>query len=225
MKKLTVIYVFILMLTIFILNGCKNHNEHNFTLNDMQADASTSIKETVDDAMSIWTSIEATIETTIETVIDNIPIENINENIEEIKNLKQKYLLPIDNPDYAYTSYPIILSDYDRERLAHLVMGEFGTGGFIGCALIAQSVRDAMVKFGYKSVDEVIVKMRYSGWYAGQPSDFVYEAIDYIFTQGNAAVQHEILVMYASHILYSSWHEAQEFVVQYQTVRFFDYWN
>ena len=135
----------------------------------------------------------------------------------------QEYLLSIDNPDYTYTTYPMTLSDYDREQLAHMVYGEFGTGGFIGCALIAQCVRDAMVKFGYTSIDEVIDKMQYSGWNYDKPSDFVYDAIDYIFEQGKAAVQHEILVMYATQHVYSGWHEAQEFVIEYEYVRFFDY--
>lgn len=135
-----------------------------------------------------------------------------------------QFLLTINNPDSSYSPYPIYLSDYDRETLAHLVMGEFGTGGFTGCALIAQCVRDAMVRFGYGSVNEVIAGMNYVGWYSGQPSSHVYEAISYIFDQGNAAVQHEILVMYAANIMYSGWHESQQFVVQYSNVRFFDYW-
>lgn len=173
---------------------------------------------------------EATIveETTLPEVEETVEETVVEETIEEetvVEEVEPKYLLTIDNPDYTYKPYPIILSDYDREQLAHLVMGEFGTGGFTGCALIAQSVRDAMVKFGYSSIDEVIREMQYSGWYSGKPSDFVYEAIDYIFTQGNAAVQHQILVMYATHIMYSSWHESQEFVVQYETVKFFDYWD
>ena len=151
-----------------------------------------------------------------------------NEDIEDLERLIEgfktpKYLLEIDNPDPDYKTYPIELTDYDRDVLAHLVMGEFGTGGVTGCALIAQSVRDAMVKFDYDSVEEVRVEMGYTGWYSGEPNEDVYEAIDYIFDQGRAAVQHEILVMYATQVLYSSWHEAQEFVVEYESVRFFDY--
>ena len=155
------------------------------------------------------------------TIEDKIDI--YNEIHEFLDNYEPEYLLEIDNPDESYSPEPMTISDYDREQLAHLIMGEFGSGGFTGCALIAQCVRDAMVKFEYESVDEVIRKMRYNGWYSGRPFDCVYEAIDYIFDQGGSAVQHEILVMYASNIIYSSWHEQQEFVVEYEYVRFFDY--
>lgn len=186
----------------------------------------TNIENTTE-AMTTETTIveEATLPEVEETIEEETVVEETIEEETVVEEVEPEYLLTIDNPDYTYNPYPIILSDYDREQLAHLVMGEFGTGGFAGCALIAQSVRDAMVKFGYSSVDEVIREMQYSGWYSGKPSDFVYEAIDYVFTQGNAAVQHQILVMYATHIMYSSWHESQEFVVQYETVKFFDYWD
>lgn len=161
----------------------------------------------------------------VEEELEPEPEPDVEEEPEpEPETPQTQFLLTINAPDSLYSSYPIYLSDYDRETLAHLVMGEFGTGGFTGCALIAQCVRDAMVRFGYGSVNEVIAGMNYVGWYSGQPSSHVYEAISYIFDQGNAAVQHEVLVMYAANIMYSGWHESQQFVVQYGNVRFFDYW-
>lgn len=213
----------IIMAVEIIILFLSGYNNVEVVETTVETTLETSTEETVEETIVEETvEEEATEGTTIETIIEETTVEETIEE-ETVEEVEPTFLLQIDNPDYTYTSYPIILSDYDREQLAHLVMGEFGTGGFVGCALIAQSVRDAMVKFGYTSIDEVIVEMQYSGWYSGQPSDFVYEAIDYIFTEGKAAVQHEILVMYATKLVYSSWHEAQEFVVEYQYVRFFDY--
>ena len=52
------------------------------------------------------------------------------------------YLLAIDNPDTSYSTYHIDLTDSDRQLLENLCYGEFGTGGFIGAALIAQAVKE-----------------------------------------------------------------------------------
>ena len=51
------------------------------------------------------------------------------------------YLLAIDNPDTSYSTSTVELSDADRDLLERLCMGEFGSGGFIGAALIAQAVK------------------------------------------------------------------------------------
>lgn len=217
MKNYTkIIFTVILSTLLIVSSGCT----HFKTVEETSIEE-TPIETTIDEEVNVD---EDVIDEEIvgEEVVEEDNVVDTEEDVLE-KDNEVEYLLQINNPDYTYSPYPIILSDYDREQLAHLVMGEFSVGGFVGCALIAQSVRDAMVKFGYTSIDEVILKMQYDGWYSGKPSDFAYEAIDFIFTEGNAAVQHRILVMYASNIIYSSWHEAQEFVVQYQTVRFFDY--
>lgn len=51
------------------------------------------------------------------------------------------YLVAIDNPDKTYECSKVTLTDEDRDLLERLCMGEFGSGGFIGAALIAQSVK------------------------------------------------------------------------------------
>ena len=65
------------------------------------------------------------------------------------------YLVAIDNPDTSYACYHIDLTDEDRELLENLCYGEFGTGGFIGAALIAQAVKDAMCFDGYTTIPDV----------------------------------------------------------------------
>ena len=144
--------------------------------------------------------------------------ETTVEETEQEDTYEEEYLLDIDSPDDSYIPAKINLTDEEVEELARIVEGEFGGGGFIGCALIAQSIRDAMVTFGYSAM-EIRENMQYYG-YANPQSFGVYEAIKWIF-DGHAVVQHRILVMNNSP---GGWHGTQNFVVYYQGVWFYDMW-
>ena len=144
--------------------------------------------------------------------------DNEVEEIAEDEPKEVEYLLDIDNPDPNYTPQSFSLSDSERYQIACVVMGEFGGGGFTGCALIAQSIRDAMAEYGY-SASSVTSSMGYYG-YNGSPNSSSYEAVDWIF-DGNAAVQHRILYMNNSP---GGWHGTQQYILDYQGVWFFDKW-
>lgn len=134
------------------------------------------------------------------------------------------YLLDIANPDANYTSYAIHLSDADRDLAERIIMGEAGSAGYTGMALVAQSLRDTFVMGGYSDIATVINSHGYYGSTSITPSQTCKDVVNYIFDQGGAAVQHRILVFYASNYCSSPWHESQEFVCQYGYVRFFDFW-
>lgn len=134
------------------------------------------------------------------------------------------YLLAIDNPDTSYSTSTVTLTDADRDLLERLCMGEFGSGGFIGAALIAQAVKDAMCSDGYSSVAAVIKYCRYDGSTSMGTNDACRQAVRYIFDDNHAAVQHRLLYMYNPYICTSSFHESQRFILSYQGVRFFDRW-
>ncbi len=128
-------------------------------------------------------------------------------------------LISIDNADPSYSPSYVSLSTYDREKLERLVMGEAGTMGFYGCALVAQSIRDAMNRSGTSSIDYIISQYQYFGSTAIEPNSDVKEAVSYIFDQNGSAVQHRVICFY---IGYSSWHETQTFITELDGVRFFD---
>lgn len=128
-------------------------------------------------------------------------------------------LVDIANPDYSYSPSYISLSSYDRAKLERLVMGEAGTMGFTGAALVAQSIRDAMNRSGTSSIDQIIYEYQYFGSTAMEPNQDVKDAVSYIFDQNASAVQHRVLCFY---IGYSSWHETQTFITSVGGVRFFD---
>lgn len=139
-------------------------------------------------------------------------------------SLGGKYLLDITNPDKDYVSYSIKLTDYDRDILERLVMGEAGGEGYIGCCLVAQAIRDTMISDGYKSVDSLRRSMGYYGSLYNTPNEDALNAVKFIFDEGGAAVQHNIVYFYAPAICTSGFHESQEFVVAYNSHRFFDRW-
>lgn len=135
------------------------------------------------------------------------------------------YLIAIDNPDKSYACAQITLCDADRDLLERLCMGEFGSGGFTGACLIAQSVKDAMSFDGFRSVAEIIKDYHYTGSTSIAATQECKDAVKYIFDQNHDAVQHRILYMYNPSMVSSSFHESQNFILSYGGVRFFDRWG
>ena len=135
-----------------------------------------------------------------------------------------KYLLNISNPDPKYVSYSVTLDAYDRDILGRLVMGEAGAEGYLGAALVAQAIRDTMIADGYPTVESVRTSCGYYGSLHMAPNQDVLDAIEFIFDEGGAVVQHRILYFYAPNLCVSGWHESQEFVVEHNSHRFFDRW-
>ncbi len=128
-------------------------------------------------------------------------------------------LLEIENPDANYSPSPVTLSDYDRAKLERLVMGEAGSMGYTGCALVAQAIRDAMNLSGTSSIDKIISEYGYYGSTSMEPNADAKAAVSYIFDNNGSAVQHRVLCFYIGS---SAWHETQNFVVELDGVRFFD---
>ena len=237
-KLLTVFGILgISIITLFIINICTMKSEIDkpciSTPNEVRKSISTICETTIiEETTKTRKNVELPSETENSTLFDDVvknetepPTESLTENnrnfntMEEDKEVKNsKYLLNIDNPDYNYIPKSFNLSESEKYDIACVVMGEFGGGGFTGCALIAQAIRDAMQTYGY-SANDALVNMGYYG-YNGSPNYDSYDAIDYIFS-GNAAVQHRILYMNNT---YSAWHESQNFICEYQGVRFFDAW-
>jgi flagellar basal body-associated protein FliL len=135
------------------------------------------------------------------------------------------YIIAIDNPDTSYSTYHIELSDEDRQLLENLCYGEFGSGGFVGAALIAQCVKDAMCFDGYTSVQDVITYCRYDGSTTSGTSLECQQAVTYIFDMDHDAVQHRLMYMYNPYLVASSFHESQNYILTYGDVRFFDRWG
>ena len=129
------------------------------------------------------------------------------------------YLIGISNPDYNYSPSPVSLSAYDRAKLERLVMGEAGSMGYNGCALVAQCIRDAMNRSNTTSIDRIISEYQYYAPTNKEPNQTVKDAVSYIFDQNGSAVQHRLICFYTGE---SNWHETQNFIISCGNVRFFD---
>ena len=84
--------------------------------------------------------------------------------------------------------------------------------GYTGCALIAQSIRDAMNRSNTTSIDRIISEYQYYGSTAYAPNQDVKNAVSFIFDQNGFYVGS------------SSWHESQNYITSIGNVRFFDLW-
>ena len=146
------------------------------------------------------------------------PVEEKEEETQPAENV-QTYLISIDNPDLSYSPSKVELSEYDRAKLERLVMGEAGSMGYEGCALVAQAIRDAMNLSGNTSIDYIIDEYKYYAPTNIEPNSDARAAVSYIFDNNGSAVQHRLICFYTGE---SNWHETQNFIISCGNVRFFD---
>lgn len=146
--------------------------------------------------------------------IDNIHREWIEMNGEG--------LIAIDNPDEEYDGAIIELDQENRALLERIVMGEAGGEGVEGAALVAQCIHDTMIKDNNYDVASIISSYKYSGSLDKEPNNNAKEAVSIVFDQGGYAVKHRIIYFYAPGLVDSTWHESQNFVVEYGGHRVFD---
>lgn len=135
----------------------------------------------------------------------------------------QNGLIAIENPDPNYQGARFSLNATDRETLRHIIMGEAGGEGYLGCCVLAQTIRDNWIRGGYSSAEAVRTGCQYNGWNSGTNTD-VEAAIRFVFDEGGNAVQHRLCFMYNPVICRSDWHETQNYILTYGDVRYFDAW-
>lgn len=140
------------------------------------------------------------------------------------KQWDKGYLFALDYPDENYSCPHVELSEENRVLIEKICLAEFGTGGFNGAVLIAQSIKNAMVYYNTDDVEKIIGKLKYSGRKSANSSKTVQDAITYVFDMDLNAVQHRILYKYNPDVVggISKFHESKEYVCTYNNVRFFD---
>lgn len=114
---------------------------------------------------------------------------------------------------------PLTQSEFDTA--CSIVMGEAGGESERGIMLVAQSLRDGCEREGVQP-SELRSLYRYEGWmpdYSGEVERAVYR----VFFLGHRVTAEETLVFYNPELCVSTWHEAQNFVTQEGSVRFFNY--
>lgn len=134
------------------------------------------------------------------------------------------YLLALDYPNTSYSCRHVELSDENRAIVESICMAENEAGGFIGAALVAQSLKNAMVYYGSDNVAGLLGHLHYTKGRNANISKDVRDAVIYIFDMDKNAVQHRILFKYKPEDKnkLSEFHEDKEYVCTYNNVRFFD---
>lgn len=138
------------------------------------------------------------------------PIEVVKETVEtgiEVKKVEEE-LQPI-----------LYLSEYERQVVECIVMGESEGEPYDGQIAVAQCIINACLKDDLKP-SEVRKKYKYSGW-KDNPSESVKTAVTEVFDNGTTITDEFILYFYAPKYCKSNWHETQHFVVQIGGHRFF----
>lgn len=126
--------------------------------------------------------------------------------------------------DDSYSGSPINITGQNRVYLENLVQSEAGNQGFIGAALVAQTIHDTMLMDNCYDVATIKNTHAYEGSLYNTPCDDVKRAVEFIFDKGGMAVQHRLIYFYAPKLVNSSFHESQKFIIEYGGHRFFDRW-
>ena len=157
----------------------------------------------------------------IKTGTKNI-LENNNINLKSRKSVLLKTKKDVPN----FQLPEIKLSKNDRDLLERLLTGEFG-GSFTGACLVAQAIKCAIVFDHYKSIDNLIIGMGYVGSTNIGKTQNAVNAVKYIFDSNGLAIKHRLFYMCTEDYYNSNpgnFHSSQNFILQYQNVKFFDRW-
>ena len=151
------------------------------------------------------------------------------QNILEMQNVdlqnEDSVLLKTKNDDENFKLPEVRLSEHDRDLLERLLTGEFGSS-FTGAALVAQAIKCAIVYDHYTSMDDLIVGMGYVGD-TNAKSQNAADAAKFIFDENALAVKHRLFYMCTEDYYNSdpgNFHSTQNFILQYENVKFFDRW-
>ena len=124
--------------------------------------------------------------------------------------------------DENYEGKSVKLSKHNRDLVERLVQGEAGAEGFIGAALVAQTIRDTMLEDNVYDLMTIKRTHGYSGGLTIEPNQEVLDAVAFIFDNGGYIVQHRLIYFYSPDNVKSSFHESQKFIIEHGGHRFFD---
>ena len=112
-----------------------------------------------------------------------------------------------------------IITDEERRYIEEVVTSETRGEDLKGSALVAQCIRNACEIDDLRPI-EAIKKFKYAEP-AGFTTPSVEKAVSLVFDDGTEFTEEPILYFYAPDIVYSSWHETQDLVLEYGCHRFF----
>ena len=124
------------------------------------------------------------------------------------------------NTEELATTVEYQLTDYEREFVERIVMCEAGGEGTKGQMMVAQCIKEGMLRFGY-SIDEYVVNYQVHYTSYSNVTDEVRESVSRVFDDGERVVDERADLWYNPAITPSQWHEEQQYVTTVGSHRFF----
>ena len=171
-------------------------------------------------------SVKETILIPVQNEIVKVGTQNIIEyQNEDLKN-ENTVLIKTKFDDENFSLPKVTLSEHDKDLLERLLTGEFGSS-FTGAALVAQAIKCAIVYDKYTSMENLISGMGYVGSTNIGKTQNAVDAAKFIFDENGLAVKHRLFYMCTEDYYNSApenFHSTQNFILQYENVKFFDRW-
>lgn len=205
--KRFIVFVIAIICMFSMMVGCES--EHNMNIELLKSPHDV-VEKVENEAVR---NTEPVVEVTEEQT--EPPTEKPTEKVEEPTKPKEEPKQEV-NERPKPTFY---LSNYERQVVECIVMGESGGESYNGQVLVAQCILNACLKDGIQP-SRVRTKYQYSGWNSN-PSDSVKEAVSAVFDDGYKVTNEPILYFYSPKYCTSSWHESQRFVIEVGGHRFF----
>ena len=111
------------------------------------------------------------------------------------------------------------LTDYERYVVASVVTAESAAEPFEGKMAVAQCILNACEKDGIRPT-EAVVEYKYAKS-RPEPTKEALRAVEAVFDNGEVVTTETILYFYAPALVYSEWHESQDYVMTIKGHKFF----
>ena len=112
------------------------------------------------------------------------------------------------------------LTDEERDLIERVVMGESGGEEYIGQQAVAQCILNACELTGDRPA-AIIEGLRYTT-HRPEPSQSVKDAVSSVFDAGEKVIKETVVYFYAPDLVYSGWHETQQYVCTIGCHKFFE---
>lgn len=112
------------------------------------------------------------------------------------------------------------LTAEERDLIERVVMGESGGEEYIGQQAVAQCILNACEITGNRPA-AIIEGLRYTE-YRPEASQSVKDAVSAVFDDGEKVIKETVMYFYAPELVYSEWHETQQYVCTIGYHKFFE---
>lgn len=144
---------------------------------------------------------------------DPLPSENESDNNTVVQEIVQEQVVQQEVKAYELTAE-------ERDLVERVVMGESGGEEYIGQQAVAQCILNACEITGNRPA-AIIEGLRYTG-YRPEASQSVKDAVSSVFDDGEKVIKETVIYFYAPDLVYSEWHESQQYVCTIGCHRFFE---